>query len=284
MKRINVLLSLVLAAAVGLFGVYLLWIHNNLDTTGPVISIDEELLVISVEDPEEALFQGITATDERSGDVTGSLLVESIYGINEENMTTVVYAAFDHAGNVSKAARQIRYDDYRHPRFELLGSLTFPAGSGYDVLDFVGASDVIEGDIRRRVHATLVSDTKSLNEVGTHKVRFQVTNSLGDTVELDLPVEVYDPQWYSARVELEEYLIYIKQGSSFRAEDYLKTFLLRGDEIDLSYRIPEDVVCEINGTVNTQVPGVYDIDFILSKNVSLETFSGQAKLIVVVEE
>ena len=49
-----------LAAAVGLFGVYLLWIHNNLDTTGPVITIDEELLVISVEDPEEALFQGIT--------------------------------------------------------------------------------------------------------------------------------------------------------------------------------------------------------------------------------
>ena len=102
----------VLVCLIGLFTGYLLWSHNSIDTTGPVITVSEELLEISVKDPEEMLFQGITAHDDRDGDVTSRLLVESIYGITDENITTVTYAAFDRAGNVSKVQRQVRYKDY----------------------------------------------------------------------------------------------------------------------------------------------------------------------------
>lgn len=284
MKRVNILLTIVLAAAIGLFAAYLFWIHNNLDTTGPVITVDEELLEISVEDPEEALMQGVTAVDDRDGDVTDGMLVESVYGINGDNLATVTYAAFDKAGNVSKVQRQVRYVDYESPRFELYDTLCFPGGSGFDLLDYVGAVDVLEGDIRRRVRATLVSDTKSISEIGTHQVRFQVTNSLGDTVEVVLPVEVYDPDWYSAEVVLNEYLIYLDKGDSFDAEDYLQTFVVRGEDIDVSRRVPEDVYCSITGQVNTGVPGVYVVSYTLSKNENLVTFTGQSKLIVIVQE
>lgn len=283
-KRVNILLTIVLAAAIGLFAAYLFWIHNNLDTTGPVITVDEELLEISVEDPEEALMQGVTAVDDRDGDVTDGMLVESVYGINGDNLATVTYAAFDKAGNVSKVQRQVRYVDYESPRFELYDTLCFPGGSGFDLLDYVGAVDVLEGDIRRRVRATLVSDTKSISEIGTHQVRFQVTNSLGDTVEVVLPVEVYDPDWYSAEVVLNEYLIYLDKGDSFDAEDYLQTFVVRGEDIDVSRRVPEDVYCSITGQVNTGVPGVYVVSYTLSKNENLVTFTGQSKLIVIVQE
>lgn len=284
MKRINILLSIVLAAAVGLFAVYLLWIHNNLDTTGPVINVSQELLEISVSDPESALLQGITAVDARDGDVTDSLLVESVYGINEDHLTTVTYAAFDRSGNVSKVQRQVRYTDYESPKFQLYRTLCFPGGSGFDLLEYVGASDVLEGDIRRRVRATLVSDTKSVSNIGSHVVRLQVTNALGDTVEADVPVEVYDPEWYSASVELDAYLLYLKKGDAFDPEDYLKTFVVRGEDIDIRYGIPEDVSCTITNLVNTRVPGVYQVKYILSKNINLVTFSGQAVLIVIVTE
>lgn len=283
-KRVNILLLTVLAAAVGLFGIYLLWIHNNLDTVGPVITIDEELLEISVEDPEEALMQGVRAVDDRDGDVTANILVESVYGITEDNLTTVTYAAFDRAGNVSKVQRQVRYVDYESPRFVLYGSLCFPGGSGFDLLDYVGATDVLEGDIRRRVRATLVSDTKAISQIGSHVVRFQVTNSLGDTVEADFPVEVYDPEWYTASVELSKYLVYLDKGETFDPEDYLKTFVVRGDDIDISRSVPEDVYCSIHSRVNTQVPGIYEVTYTLSQNVNLVTFSGKAVLIVIVEE
>lgn len=273
-----------LAVVVGLFGVYQIWIHRNLDTVGPVITVDEALLEISVTDPEEALMQGIRAVDARDGDVTASILVESVYGITEDNLTTVTYAAFDRAGNVSKLQRQVRYTDYESPRFELYDSLSFPGDSNFDLLDYVGATDVLEGDIRRRVRATLISDTKSIDQVATHTVRFQVTNSLGDTVVADLPVEVYDPEWYTAAVELEEYLIYLEVGETFEPEDYLETFVVRGDEIDVSRGIPEDIYCSISGNVNTRSPGIYDVTFTLTTTENMMTFSGQAVLIVIVQE
>lgn len=284
MKRINVLLMIVLAAAVGLFGGYLLWIHNSLDTVGPVITVDEELLEVSVADPEEALMQGIRAVDDRDGDVTASILIESIYGITEDHLTTVTYAAFDSAGNVSKIQRQVRYLDYESPRFELFGSLCFPAGSGFDLLEYVGANDVLEGDIKRRVRGTLISDTKTVNQTGTHTVRFQVTNSLGDTVVADIPVQVYDPEWFTASVTLKEYLVYLNKGAFFEPSRYLDTFVVRGEELEVDRVIPEDVECSIVNEVNTQVPGIYTVTYTLSKNLNLTTFSGQAVLIVIVQE
>ena len=284
MKRVNLLLMSVLAVVIGLFSVYLIGVHNNLDTTGPVITVEEKMLEISVEDPQEALMQGITAIDDRDGDVTGMMLVESIYGITEDNVTTVTYTAFDRAGNVSKIQRQVRYKDYESPKLELYGSLCFPGGANVDVLEYVGARDVIEDDIRRRVRATLVSNTKTINNIGSHVVRFQVTNSLGDTVQADIPVEVYDPEWYTAFVELDEYMVYLKVGDSFNPESYLKTFQIRGESINVSQGITEDVFCNIDSKVNTGRPGIYTVTYNLSKNVNLMTFSGKAVLVVIVEE
>ena len=112
MKRRLLLHVAVLAAAIVLFGCYLLWVQKAKDTVGPVITVEEGILECRVSDPQEMLLTGVTAWDDRDGDVTASLLVESIYGISEENLTTVTYAAFDRAGNVSKLQRQIRYTDY----------------------------------------------------------------------------------------------------------------------------------------------------------------------------
>lgn len=283
MKRMNVLLLLVLAAAVGLFGCYLIWIHNNLDTIGPVITIEEGILEISVEDPEDALMQGVRALDDRDGDVTSRVLVESIYGINADNVTTVTYAAFDAAGNVTKTQRQVRYRDYQPPRFVLYGSLTFAHGSSFDLLEYVGASDVLEGDIRRRVHATLISDTRSIDEEGSHQVKLQVTSGLGDTQEIVVPVEVYDPEWYAARVTLSEYMLYLEKGDVFKPRDYLESFQLRGDPVDLSRTVPQEILVDIDNDVNTAVPGVYEVTYTLTQTLNMDTYSGIAKLIVIVE-
>ena len=283
MKRLNNLLLMILAAAFALFGCYHIWVHNRLDTVGPELIVDEDLLEISVKDEADKLLTGIRAQDERDGDVTASILVESIYGIDQNNMTTVTYAAFDRAGNVSKIQRQVRYVDYEHPRFKLYGSLTFSSGSGFDLLEYLGAEDVIEGDIRRRVHATLISDTKSIEAEGRHRVKLQVTNSLGDTSELVVPVEVYDPEWYAADVHLSKYLIYLDRGSAFDARSYLEEFVFRGEPIDMTRGTPEDVTVEIDDGVNTNEPGVYEVTYILSKSLNMNMYSGIAKLIVVVE-
>lgn len=284
MKQRYLLLSVLLAAAIALFGVYLFMTDLTKDTTAPVITVDEGILEISVEDPGEVLMTGVTALDDRDGDVTATMLVESVYGISDDNVTTVTYAAFDRAGNVSKIQREVRYTDYREPRFELFHSLCFPKKTGFDLLEYVGASDVLEGDIRRRVRATLVSDTRNIDEIGTHVVRFQVTNSMGDTVVEELPVEIYNPEWYTADVVLDEYLIYLKQGDVFRAADHLSKFVVPGEEIDISRGVPNDIYSDIRNNVNTRVPGVYTVEYTLTKTINQESFSGRAVLVVIVQE
>lgn len=283
MKRINVLLLMVLALAIGLFACYHIWVHNRLDTVGPVLSIDDGLLEISVKDSEEALLAGIHAMDDRDGDVTASVLVESVYGIDANNMTTVTYAAFDRAGNVSKIQRQVRYKDYEKPRFVLYGSMTFAYGSGFDLLEYIGAEDVIEGDIGRRVHATLVSDTKGVEAEGRHQVKLQVTNNLGDTVEMVLPVEVYEPEWYVADVVLSDYLIYLDRGARFDPWNYLEGFIFRGEFIEVDRSASDGIEVEISNGVKINEPGVYEVSYILSKSLNLNTYSGIARLLVVVE-
>ena len=283
MKRTYILLSIVMAAAIALIGAYLVMTRNFKDTTPPGISVEEQMLEISVKDDQDILMTGITATDNRDGDVTASLLGESVYGITEDHVTTVTYAAFDRAGNVTKIQRKIRFVDYQSPRFEAYGSHTFPGNFSFDLMDHVGAYDVLEGDIRRRVHATLVSDTKDISAEGNHQVKLMVTNSLGDTAEVVLPVLVYSPEWYTADVMLTDYLIYLKQGSAFQAEDYLESFVFRGDPIDISREIPSDINVEIQNEVRTGIPGVYEVTYILSKNLNGTNHSGIAKLIVIVE-
>ena len=283
MKRWNVMLLLVMAAAVGLFGCYLLWIHNNLDTTGPVITVEEGLLEISVKDPAEALMQGVRAVDDRDGDVTAGVLIESIYGINENKESTVTYAAFDAAGNVTKTQRVIRYRDYHAPRFTLSRSLTYAYGRKIDLLQDVGAEDVLEGSIGRRIHAALISETASIETEGVHQVKLQVANSLGDTVQLVVPVEVYDPEWYNAEVTLSSYLVYLKAGTQFNPRSYLKSFVVRGEVQNFNGITPEGISVEIDSKVRMDVPGLYEVRYVLSQTEGMMTHTGIAKLLVIVE-
>lgn len=283
MKRWNVMLLLIMAAAVGLFGCYLLWIHNNLDTTGPVITVEDGILEISVKDPAQALMQGVRAVDDRDGDVTAGVLIESIYGINENKETTVTYAAFDAAGNVTKTQRVIRYRDYHAPRFTLRRSLTYAYGRSIDLLQDVGAEDVLEGSIGRRIHAALISGSTSLETEGMHQVKLQVANSLGDTVQLVVPVEVYDPEWYNAEVTLSAYLVYLNAGTQFNPRSYLKSFVVRGEEQNLNGITPEEISVEIDSKVRMDVPGLYEVRYVLSQTEGMTTHTGIAKLLVIVE-
>lgn len=283
MKKRKVLIQcFILVATLAAFAGYLMLRQMNTDDVGPKITVDTAPLAVSVSDPDEAYLQGVTAYDEQDGDVTNLLLVESIYGVTEDHQVTVTYAAFDRAGNVTKAQRQVTLTDYRAPRFTLDSALAFPASSGIDVMDYIGAEDVIDGDILRRVRATLISNTGSLADVGTHDVKLRVTNSIGDISELILPVEVYGSDKYNAELELKSYLVYLEQGASFNAKSYLSSFSYGGEPIDLT-SIPEEMTVTISSGVDIQTPGVYPVTYTATYTYNQTTYTAYSKLFVVVE-
>lgn len=261
------------------FAAYLVFSQQMADHTPPKITAKSEVLEVSVGVTEEELLKGVVAWDLQDGDVTDSIVVEGISNISEDGSATVTYAAFDRSGNVVKAQRTLRYTDYSSPRFSLSAPLVFRSGAAYDVLRCVGAEDVVDGELDSRIKATLVSGEASVTSVGSYEVEFRVTNSMGDTVYLTLPVEVYASSAYNATVELSSYLVYVKQGARFNSDIYLKTLRMGSREVDLSNGLL-DVTVDTDSNVDTSVPGTYSVAY----TVKSGTYTGYTKLIVIVEE
>ena len=80
------------------------------DRKGPEIELPADGDVTYEEGSDTAsLLEGVTATDEKDGDVTDSLMIENIFPNNDHTSASVVYAAKDSHNNVSKATRRVNY-------------------------------------------------------------------------------------------------------------------------------------------------------------------------------
>ena len=210
-NRRKLLLLLVVALCCAAFAAYYLRQQRSVDREPPKITMQSEELRLSVSDPAERLLEGVRAQDTRDGDVTDSLVVESVRGIVADKRFTVTYAAFDDAGNVAKATRTAFYWDYTAPRFTLAAPLIFRAEVTPDVFEPVGAQDVFDGDLKRQIKGTMRTSERRLPEQGEYLVEFRVTNSLGDTSYLTAPVELTTDWGGAARVNLTNYLVYLQK-------------------------------------------------------------------------
>lgn len=280
-KRDWISIGLIIACIAVLLG-YRVIARIRADHTPPQIHMDGNLLEISALEPRSALLQGVTAKDNRDGDVTASLVVESVRMLRSDGTVTVTYAAFDKAGNVAKQSREVRFNDYRSPRFSLSKPLMFSQTSSYDVLNIIGAEDMLDGDISHRIRATVLDEVET-GYAGSHEVQFRVTNSLGETVELVLPVEIYTPSLFEGTLTLTDYLVYLKQGDRFNAKSYLDTLTIGREETRLNGSVPGDLDLKTSGSVNTGVAGVYTVDYQITVERGNQTFTAYSRLIVVVE-
>lgn len=290
------------------------------DTKAPQITIDNQILEISVNADEAALLTGVTAEDDRDGDVTPGVLVEKVSSLKDDHTATVTYAAFDSSGNVAKATRTIKYTDYEPPRFYQVKPLTLSANSMVDIVKYMGAVDQIDGDISSQIKGTLLSNASGLNNPGMYEVEFRVSNTMNDTAYIRLPVEVHASGSYNANVELSAYLVYVKVGDEFHPEEYLQNLVVGSQRYSLKNQNPPvrnltaDVVrqlgsnreddirtyinhyvdpklnvdpfvhiinVDMDSNVDTEKPGVYSVAYSADyKGV----YSGYTRLNVVVEE
>ena len=249
------------------FAVYFFVTRSDVDRVAPEITVPKGTLEVSAEAGERELLKGVTARDDRDGDVTRMMVVESVSDVYDDNRATVTYAAFDEAGNVSKASRPIRYQNYEGPRLTLSGPLLFYEGARTSIFDLVGARDSRDGSLDDQVKATLVDGGTMMEQAGDYQVEFRVTNSLGDTERLVLPVEIVAADAAEQMPHLTEYLVYLRKGQTFDPGQYLapdtKSWPLK-----------------VSTELDTKVPGIYTVDY---TDIDGAQF-GRTQLIVVVEE
>lgn len=257
------------------FAVYRCLSSRHIDREPPQITMEQDELSLSVGDPKERLLEGVRAQDVQDGDVTDSIVVESVRGLVSDKRFTVTYAAFDAAGNVSKAQRTVFYKDYTAPRFALSAPLIFREGTSLDVFAPLEAEDVFDGSLKDRIKGTLVSGETQIAQAGEYTVEFRVTNSLGDTAYLTAPVEVLLAGDGGAELTLSSYLTYLKKNAAFVPEYYVTGLSAGAQIISL-----DEASVQIISNVDMTRAGTYWVDYAARYGQKM----ARTRLLVVVED
>ena len=268
LRRITILVFIVVLIA---YAVFSFVAKLKTDTTLPQISIETEEIEVSVKDKKDALLQGVTAYDEKDGDITDKVLVETVSKFITPGEFNVTYAVADEDNHVTKATRKVRYTDYTPPEFYMKRALVYSVDEPVDIRAAVGARDCVDGDISDKVTITATDFVE--NTEGVFTVSLQVANSMGDMIYLDVAVHIEGNETMAPEIQLEKSLIYIKKGETPVFEDYIK-------EVTVNGVLMKDYGLLISTNFDSEKEGTYNVHFYISTN---EGYEGHSILTVVVE-
>lgn len=266
LKHIILIILLVLALC---YGVTLIYQGSSTHKDPPVISCPSEVLEVSATDDEATLLTGVTAHDPQDGDLTQQIIVGGISKLISKDTAKVTLMVFDSDDNMGTAIRYIRYTDYHRPQFAITKPLAFSSSKDVSLLDRLTATDVLDGNISSRIRVSTLAATEN-SEV--YNITIQVTNSMGDTAWLQLPVLVQQTNPLRPVIELKSYLVYLETDSAFEPTQYLSSLTVAQEAKDVS-------LVNIDSNVDTSKNGTYRVMYTYSANGS----TGSAILTVVVQ-
>ncbi len=270
-KKIRILILIFFLVVTAVFGYSKVTAAMDADTQAPVISATADTIEVSVDADDSELLQGLTATDNRDGDVSDSLVVVSRTKFITTGEVNINYAAFDSHNNVGTYTRRVVYTDYTSPEFSAESPLVFRTSDTYpDYLEGITATDVLDGDLTSMIRMSY-GYSGTTNEDGTYTLplTIQVTNTAGDTSSLELEVSFLDDKTYSEDAPaLSQYLVYTDAGDEITPSDYISG-IRNGTTVrdfeDSSYAIGD--ITYDDSTVDYNTPGVYQITYTLNQTL-----------------
>lgn len=204
------------------------------DRKGPEIAVTSGADVTYEEGSDTALLlEGVTATDDRDGDVTDSVVIENIFPNDDRTGASVIYAAKDSHNNVTKVTRRVNY--------KAAGDVTAPEenteAEGSDAAPAENAE--AEG-----------SDAAPAAEEAQQNDTEGVKNETNAKMEIEaLPSE-------SPRMYLNTYETTVKAGSELDKISYIKEIT---DDADSQETLFTDI--QVDGEVDTATPGDYTLTY-----------------------
>lgn len=271
MRVLRISVSVLFVVVLLLFSLFKIQ-QRSVDTTYPRISIENDMLEVSIDATTEDLLQGVTAYDEKDGDITSKIIVESISRFTSPGVCVVNYAVCDNDNHASSASRKITYTDYTGPQFTLSGSLVFGISQNINIRKLLGAVDSIDGDISDKVIIT--AHEYITTAAGVNYISANVTNSKGDMISIQLPVYIEDINLSAPKISLEHYMLYLHVGDTF---DPAENLLSAVDENGVDVR--DNVRIDTNLDLST--PGIYEVHYHVD---DASERRGHAILNVIVEE
>lgn len=268
--RLVTILIFVVACAV------LCWTLYNLslkDTTAPKILDSVGDLHLLVTDDDSALLEGLTATDDRDGNLTEKILVERVSRFSVPGVCQVVYVVFDSSNNFCRYQRTVNYDNYVSPRLQLDQPLMYRMGEQISIMDRIKLQDCLDGDITYKLK--LESSNVPADTTGVYEIELYATNNYGDNIYAKIPLNIGVYSADAPKIFLNQYLVYVKIGEDFEPLTYVKSV-----ENRTGASIPTDQV-KIISQVDFSKPSGGQICFEVTDERGV---TGYTYLTVIVEE
>lgn len=214
---------LFLACAALLAGNVVVYIGE--DRNGPEISVPQEEITYVAGTDTSALLNGVTAQDNRDGDVTDTVTIESIIPNADQTGASVIYVAKDSKNNVTKETRTIVYST---DAAQAAVAAADQAAQNQAAADPAAAQGDAAGE-----SAQTVDDGAAQNEAAIAA----------------LPAE--SPRFY-----LTQYSVEVERGADFNELSYVQDISDDKDSRDELYQ-----GIQISGEVDTNTPGEYTLEY-----------------------
>ena len=256
---------------IGLYALFLVGIklYDNGENAAPVITIDNEILTVSVKDNENALLSGVSASDAEDGDLSSKIVIDSISEFDEKNYRIVTYIVFDNNDQMAKAIRRIKYSDYEAPKLDIEKALVYfymPQPDMYK--EYISAYSVLDGNLNSKIIIENIYYEKDLYVV------FSVTDSCGIKSSITLKADETNG-FPSVDFKLNDYMVQVGKGIEIDPWIFIDHIEYMG--MDLTNNI-ENISIQNNYDPTTE--GMYE--FIYRYTDETGEF-GITKLVVIVE-
>lgn len=104
-QRLITIVLLLGCVAVGAVGVLT---YKKQDRTAPVITVSDKKMSYTAGDPYDQLLEGVTATDNKDGDLTDEVFVDRVVPTSKKK-AVVYYGVMDKSNNVGTARKTVTY-------------------------------------------------------------------------------------------------------------------------------------------------------------------------------
>lgn len=232
---------LFLACAALLAGNIVIYIGE--DRKGPELSIPQDAVVYVAGTDTASLLNGVTATDNRDGDVTDTVTIESVIPSASGTEASVTYVAKDSKNNVTKELRKVQYTEDPNAAAQ-------PAGAG-------GA------------------DSQSVPDENIPTADGTGTAASADNGEAQNEAAIAALSPESPRFYLTQYSVEVERGAELDRLGYVKDIV---DDKDSRDELFQGI--QISGEVDTNTPGEYALSYHVVDSDGNQSNAAQLKVIV----
>lgn len=226
-QRLITIVLLLGCVAVGAVGVLT---YKKQDRTAPVITVNDKKMSYTAGDPYDQLLEGITATDNKDGDLTDEVFVDRVVPASKKK-AVVYYGVMDKSNNVGTARKTVTYHGDNN-----MGS---------------DAEDIAPADNADAENATQPDQSADQEQKDADKQQADQQADQPDATTDDLKANGEKPAMsLTATSET------IARGSNFNATSMVKDVVDDKDDRDTLFR-----QLHVDGTYDTTKSGTYELTY-----------------------